>query len=385
MKITMLGHKAIPSHRGGIEHVLTSLCPLLVEKGMEVTCYNRSSDRVEEDFQAEIKQGVFQGVKLRKAPTLPLRGASAMIASFTAAIRATFSRADVIHFHAEGPCAAMWIPRLFGKKCVATVHGLDWQREKWGKGFASKYIHFGEKMLVRYADRVIVLSESAADYFRETYDRETVLIHNGISPRTRRAADQIRERFSLESGEYICVVARLCAEKGIHYLIDAYRTLSTDKKLVIVGDTGDTESTDPYIELLREKAKGCENILFTGFASGVLLDELYSNAYFAVLPSDLEGMSMSLLEAFAYGNAVLCSDIPENSLVATDRAEYFKKSNVEDLAEKMAYLLAQPQRVKELSEGAAEYILNRYGWDGVAEKTVALYRELISDKKGKKV
>ena len=131
MKIAMIGHKVVPSRRGGIENVLTTLCPLLTELGAEVTCYNRSSDCVENEYVGTVVDGKYRGVRLKKAWTLKAKGLSAMIASFTAAIKAAVSRYDVVHFHAEGPCAALWIPKLFGKKCVATVHGLDWQREKW--------------------------------------------------------------------------------------------------------------------------------------------------------------------------------------------------------------------------------------------------------------
>ena len=150
MKVAMIGHKVVPSRRGGIENVLTTLCPILVEMGLDVTCYNRSSDRVENEYVGTVHNNIYKGVKLKNAWTLNVRGIAAMIASFTAAIAASFSDYDVIHFHAEGPCVALWIPKLFGKKCVATVHGLDWQREKWGKGFASKYIKFGEKTLAKY-------------------------------------------------------------------------------------------------------------------------------------------------------------------------------------------------------------------------------------------
>ena len=129
MKVAMIGHKVIPSRRGGIENVLTSMCPLLAEAGVDVTCYNRSSDKVENEYVGTVVDNQYRNVTLKKAWTINARGASAMIASFTAAISAAFSRYDVVHFHAEGPCAAMWIPKMFGKRCVATVHGLDWQRE----------------------------------------------------------------------------------------------------------------------------------------------------------------------------------------------------------------------------------------------------------------
>ena len=373
MKIAMIGHKVIPSRRGGIETVLTALCPILVESGHEVTCYNRSSDKIENEYVGTVKDGRYMGVKIKSAWTVKSRGASAMIASFTAAIAATFGGYDVIHFHAEGPCAAMWIPKLFGKKCVGTVHGLDWQRDKWGKGFASKYIKFGEKTLVKFADEIIVLSEAAQDYFKEAYGRDTRIIHNGISKAIPKEAELITEKFGIEKDGYICSVSRLTHEKGVHYLIDAYNKLKTDKKLVIAGDTSDT---DDYVALLREKAANNPNIIFTGFISGDTLAEIYSNAYAVVLPSNLEGMSLSLLEAMSYNNAVVCSDIKENTSVAEDKVIYFKKSDVEDLAEKLNLIFENSELVRTLKNGAGEFITGKYSWEDVGEQTLKLYESI---------
>ena len=372
MKVAMIGHKVVPSRRGGIENVLTTLCPILVESGLDVTCYNRSSDKVENEYVGTVHGGMYKGVKIKTAWTINFRGFAAMIASFTAAIAASFKNYDVVHFHAEGPCAALWIPKLFGKKCVATVHGLDWQREKWGKGFASKYIKFGEKILAKYADEVIVLSQAAYDYFKETYNRETTIIHNGISRPERKEAELITEKYGLKKDEYISVVSRLTAEKGIHYLIDAYSKITTDKKLVIAGDTSDT---DDYVKMLKEKADGNPNIIFTGFISGDALKEIYSNAYINVLPSDLEGMSLCLLESLAYKNALLCSDIPENTSVAEDRAIYFKKGDVEDLASKLQILCDDAAFVEKVRDGVDQFILDKYSWQDVAELTRKLYEK----------
>ena len=374
MKVAMIGHKVVPSRRGGIENVLTSLCPILAESGVDVTCYNRSGQKIENEYIGTVINKKYRDVKIKKAWTLNVRGVSAMIASFTAAISATFVKYDIIHFHAEGPCAAMWIPKIFGKRCVATVHGLDWQREKWGKGFASKYIKFGERVMVKYADEIIVLSESARDYFKETYNRETVLIHNGIEKPIKKDAEKITELYGLFKDSYICMVSRLTAEKGVHYLIDAYNGIETDKKLVIAGDTSDT---DDYVELIKQKAKNNPNIIFTGFISGDILREIYSNAYLVAVPSDIEGMSLSLLEALAYGNAVLCSDIPENTLVTEDKAMLFSKSNVEDLRNKLQKMCDDEKIVGDLKDGAAEFILGKYNWQDVATATLSLYEKVM--------
>ena len=374
MKVAMIGHKVVPSRRGGIETVLTTLCPMLVRMGIDVTCYNRSSDKVENEYVGTVKNNMYNGVKIKNAWTINARGAAAMIASFTAAISASFRDYDIIHFHAEGPCAAMWIPKLFGKKCVATVHGLDWQRGKWGKGFASKYIKFGEKVLAKYADEVIVLSRAAQDYFKETYNRETTVIYNGINRPERKDAELITKKYGLLKDSYISVVSRLTEEKGIHRLIDAYLKIQTDKKLVIAGDTSDT---DGYVRMLKEKAAGNPNIIFTGFVSGDTLKEIYSNAYINVLPSDIEGMSLCLLESLAYKNALLCSDIPENTSVACEKAVYFKKGNTEDLEDKLRTLCGDSKLVEKLREGADEFILSKYSWQDAAESTCRLYQKLM--------
>lgn len=376
MKVAMIGHKVVPSRRGGIENVLTSLCPLLVESGVDVTCYNRSTDKVENEYVGTVVNKKYRNVTLKKAWTLNAKGLSAMIASFTAAISATFRNYDIYHFHAEGPCAAMWIPKMFGKHCVATVHGLDWQREKWGHGFASKYIKFGERVMVKFADEIIVLSESAREYFKQTYNRETVLIHNGIDRPVKKEAEKILELYGLSKGRYICMVSRLTAEKGVHYLIDAYNQIKTDKKLVIAGDTSDT---DEYVALLKQKAANNPNIIFTGFISGDILTEIYSNAYLVTLPSDIEGMSLSLLEALAYGNALLCSDIPENTLVTEDKAMHFQKSNIEDLANKLQIMCDDEKIVNDLKNGVDEFILNKYSWKDVANTTHNLYKKVLGN------
>ena len=378
MKVAMIGHKIVPSRRGGIENVLTSLCPLLAESGVDVTCYNRSTDKVENEYIDMVDHNKYRGVTLKKAWTIEAKGISAMISSITAAISATFAGFDVLHFHAEGPCAAMWIPKMFGKRCVATVHGLDWQREKWSGSFASKYIKFGEKVMVKCADEIIVLSESAKAYFKETYNRDTVLIHNGIDKPTIKQAEKITELYGLSKGDYICTVSRLTAEKGLHYLIEAYNNIKTDKKLVIAGDTSDT---DEYVAYIKQMAGDNPNIIFTGFISGDILKEIYSNAYIVAVPSDIEGMSISLLEALAYGNAVLCSDIPENTLVTEDKAIHFKKSDVADLQNKLQNMCDDNLCVENLKHGVDDFILEKYNWNDVAVATRNLYEKVFTNKR----
>ena len=372
MKIAVFGHKRIPSREGGVEIVAEELSTRMAAKGHEVTCYNRAGHYVSgNQFDAE-RRCSYRGVRLKTVPTLDFKGLAAVSASCFAAVASAFSCAKVVHIHAEGPAFMSWLPKLFGKKVIVTVHGLDWQREKWKNGFGAKYIRTGEKMAVRFADEIIVLSENVQNYFRDTYGRETVFIPNGVSSPEKVPAQQITETFGLKKDEYILFLGRLVPEKGVHYLIEAFMQTDTDKKLVIAGGSSDT---DDYVENLKQRAATDSRILFTGFVQGRILEELYSNAYVYVLPSDLEGMPLSLLEAMSYGNCCVVSDIPECADVVEDRAVTFPKGNVEALRACLQELCDDAQKVSNYKKNASAFICEKYNWDDVVEATLDLYKE----------
>lgn len=354
LRIAMLGHKRIPSREGGVEIVVEELCTRMVNKGHKVTCYNRGGHHVsgKEFDSAKIKN--YKGINLKTVPTINCKGLAAMSASVFAGIKASMGRYDIVHFHAEGPCAMLWLPKLFGKRCIATIHGLDHQRAKWGK-LASTYIMMGEKCAVKHADEIIVLSRGVQDYFRDTYGRETKFIPNGVNRPIVREPQIIKEKCGLNKDEYILFLGRLVPEKGLRYLVEAFKKVKTDKKLVIAGGSSDT---DEFANELRKMAKDDDRIIFTGFVQGEELDELYSNAYIYTLPSDLEGMPLSLLEAMSYGNCCLVSDIDECASVVEDKALVFKKSDVDDLREKLQQACDKPKMVKKYKEEASQNVLN---------------------------
>ena len=375
LNICMLGHKRIPSREGGIEIVVEELSSRMVALGHSVTCYNRKGHHVSgKEFDTSNTNGLkeYKGVKLKTVFTVEMKGLAAMTSSVFASIHAAFGKYDVVHYHAEGPCAMLWLPKLLRKRCIATIHGIDWQREKWKNGFGSKYIHFGEKIAVKYADEIIVLSKGVQDYFMKTYGRDTKFIPNGVNRPVIIEAKLIEEKFGLKKDSYILFLGRLVPEKGLRYLINAFKKVETNKKMVIAGGASDTDS---FMEELKELAKGDERILFTGFVQGKMLDELYSNAYIYTLPSDLEGMPLSLLEAMSYGNCCLTSDIAECTEVVEDKAVLFKKSDVEDLKDKLQQLCDCPEEVKKYKETAAEFICKKYNWNAITEETLELYRK----------
>lgn len=364
----MFGQKRL-SREGGIEIVVKELCTRMARDGCQVTCYNRSGHHVSgAEYDEKIE---YEGIRQKSVLTIEKKGLAVVSSSAFAALYSALGKYDVIHIHAEGPAFFAWLPKMFGKRVVVTVHGIDWQREKWKSGFGSKFIRQGEKNAVKYADEIIVLSKGVQDYFKKVYGRETNFIPNGVNRPKLRAAEQISEKFGLSKDSYILFLGRLVPEKGIRYLIEAFKQVKTDKKLVIAGGSSDTDS---FERELKDLAKNDERIIFTGFVQGSLLDELYSNAYIYTLPSDLEGMPLSLLEAMSYGNCCLVSDIPECTEVVEDKALIFKKSDVSDLWEKLQDVCNHPENVMELKKEAADFICKKYDWDDVVEKTRELYR-----------
>lgn len=364
----MFGQKRL-SREGGIEIVVKELCTRMAKNGYTVTCYNRSGHHVsgaEYDKKTE-----YEGINQKCVPTIEKKGLAAVSSSFFAALYSAFGKYNVVHIHAEGPAFFSWLPKLLGKRVIVTVHGLDWQREKWKSGFGSKFIKQGEKNAVKYADEIIVLSKGVHDYFRNQYGRETRFIPNGVNRPEIRKAELITDKFGLTKDSYILFLGRLVPEKGIRYLVEAFKNVKTEKKLVIADGSSDTDS---FMKELKELAKDDKRIIFTGFVQGQMLEELYSNAYIYTLPSDLEGMPLSLLEAMSYGNCCLVSDIQECTEVVEDKALIFKKSNVQDLQNKLQEACDRTEKVMELKQQAADYICKKYNWDDVVEETLKLYR-----------
>ncbi|MBQ2028442.1 MAG: glycosyltransferase family 4 protein [Clostridia bacterium] len=374
-RIAMIGHKFIPSRDGGVEVVVSNLAPHLAEIGYDVSCYNRTNKQFKKLRKSGELEKEYRGVHLIWTPTVDRRGLAAMTSSIFATVRAAFGRYDLIHFHTEGPCILCWLPRLFGKKIVVTIHGLDHMRQKWGR-LASAYIMQGEKAAARHAHSIIVLSNGVRDYFREKYGRETVLIPNGIDPAEIKPACEITKQFGLSSREYILFLGRLVPEKGIHYLIKAYQMLQTDKKLVIVGGTSDT---DDYVKQLYDMAGQSSSIIFTGFQQGLVAEELYSNAYLYVLPSDLEGMPLTLLEAMNYGCCCVTSDIGECVDVMDGCGFSFPHGNVEALRETLQDLCDHPDKVEAHRDEAKKVISSKYTWQDITTQTDKLYKSLLGD------
>lgn len=370
LHIAMIGQKRVPSREGGVEVVVWELATRLRDKGHVVDCYNRYQKHKQPRKKVAGKLGFYSDdIRIIVVPTVNNGKLNAIVYAFFATIRALFGGYDVIHYHAEGPCLMLWLPKLFGKRVIATIHGLDWQRAKWGN-FASKMLMTGEKMAAKYADEVIVLSKNVQDYFKKTYGRDTHYIPNGISRPVIRKPDLITKKYGLKGDDYIMTLCRIVPEKGIHYLLEAYKDIDSDMKIVVAGGFSNAAE---YMEQIKQMASEDPRVILTDFIHDQELEELCSNAYIFCLPSDVEGMSISLLEGMSYGRCCLVSDIDENLEVVEDKAVSFIKSDVDDLRDKVRFLIDHPEVVEEYKASAADFICDKYSWDKMTDATITLY------------
>ena len=362
-KIAVFGHKHIFRREGGIEVVVTELYPRMTDR-IDIDIYDRV---VPGEAQTEAPE--IPGLTVKKSYTVNKSGLNAIIAAFVSAIRISFKHYDLVHIHAEGSGLVIPILKLFRKKVVVTIHGLDWQRGKW-EGFAGRVIKKGEEYIGKYADRIIVLNEETQSYFRDVYGRVCDIIENGIRVKRTEDTHLLKEQYGLSDGDYFLYIGRFAPEKRIDLLVDAYNGMQTDTNLVLAGPYADlNRSADWYEKALQNK-----NIIFTGPVDGQLLEELYCGCKAFVLPSDLEGMSLSLLEAMGAGVKCVASDILENRVTLNGFGETFRAGDAEDLRRILEKIDAE--EVKPNEEQIA-YVKKEHDWDTVAKKTLALYDELI--------
>ncbi|MBP6874773.1 MAG: glycosyltransferase family 4 protein [Candidatus Eisenbacteria bacterium] len=364
MKIAMVGQKGIPATYGGIERHVEEIATRLVERGHQVTVYSR--------LYYSRHRGPYRGIENKRLPSLRTKHFDAITHSALATLHASLCRYDIVHFHALGPSIFSFLPRLVGKRSVVTVHGLDWQRGKWGR-FASAFLKFCEVPSVRFPSGTIVVSRTLAKYFHEKHKAQTFVIPNGTNAGTYRPPSRIK-RWGLDKHPYILWVGRLVPEKGCHHLIEAFRKTRTDMRLVMAGGSS---FSDDYIQSLERLRDGDERIQMIGYVYGEVLDELWSNAYLVVQPSILEGLSIALIEALSYGRCVLVSDIPENIEVVEDRAISFRCSDVEDLRAKLQMCVDHPDMVAATAERCKALAEERFSWPHLVEATEEFYERVL--------
>ncbi|MEI2581695.1 glycosyltransferase family 4 protein [Scytonema sp. PRP1] len=376
MKIAVIGAKGLPPKQGGIEHYCAEVYPRIVEQGHSVDLYARSSYT---DCSWQDRYD-YQGVQVISLPGLSLRGVDAFTTSALGAVAASATKYDIIHFHALGPSLFTCLPRLVNTaKVVVTCQGLDWQRAKWGS-FSTRVIQLGEKAAVRFAHELMVVSDALQTYFWQTYGRKTVYIPN--APASYGESDpnfSYGTQLGLEQGRYMLFLGRLVPEKRPDLLVDAFSALNPPGwKLVLAGGVSDTKS---FTSELLEKVANNPNIIFAGELRGQRLWEIVRGAGLFVLPSDVEGLPLAMLEAMQEGIPVVASDIPPHKqLISGARGKLFEAGNLTSCISTLDWAIHHPRELAVMAVNAQRHIQLNYSWDHITSETLKLYTKLLNSK-----
>jgi glycosyltransferase involved in cell wall biosynthesis len=310
------------------------------------------------------------GMRVRRLPTIRSKHLETVVHTLLSTAHAMTSDYDVVHYHCLGPALFSFLPRLAGKKTVVTVQGLDWQRGKWGR-FAARVLRWGEAAAVCLPDATMVVSRTLQEYYREHYQRDTIYVPNGAKLAPQRLPRQLIE-WDLLPNHYVLFLGRFSPEKNCHLLIEAFEHLHTDMKLVLAGGSS---HSDGYAESLRRHES--ERIRFLPWVAGTNLEELLSNAALFVLPSEIEGLSLALLDAMAAGVPVLTSDIPENKEVVEGAGFTFRRGDGTDLERMLDLLVHDPDLRRQAAARGRERIQGQYLWPEIARAIETAYYNVL--------
>ncbi|MBP7829655.1 MAG: glycosyltransferase family 4 protein [Kiritimatiellae bacterium] len=350
---------------GGIERYTEELGARLVSRGHGVRVYSmRHHGRIEPDYR---------GMRITGVPCLPFTPTEKVSAGVAAAIHAGLSPwADVVHLHSVGPGVMGWFTRLCRKPTLIQFHGIEWKRTRWSR-FGLSVLRSLERWSIRANRHVTAVSRTQCEYFRAEYGIEARYIPGGADVKEPRPAHELYS-LGLEPGRYVLFASRLVREKGAHVLVEAFRRLAAPCKLVLAGDV---PGEDAYRDELRRLAGDDPRIVWPGFVQGALRDELFSHARVYVQPSDVEGLSLALLEAMGRGLCCLASDIPENAEAVAEAGVLFRRGDAADLAAKLQDLLDHPDTAATYGGRAAARVRREYSWDRIADEFERYYREII--------
>jgi len=362
LRIAFIGGRGIDSTYSGIETYYDEVGSRLASYGHEVLAYCRQ--------HVTRGNGDFRGIKPIFQPCLRTKHGETFSHTLASSVNVLFHAVDIVQFHALGPAIFAWLPRLRGIRTVASIRGLDWQREKWG-AFAKAFLQSCERMSYRLPSAVSVVSRTLQQHYRDRYGVDVACIPNGVTIEPVPPPEEIHA-LGLAGRDYFLFMGRLSPEKGCGVLIDAYRSLGGRAKLVMAGGSS---YTDAYLQGLKRSAP--EGVIFPGCVGGRLKAELYAHAAAFVLPSTIEGLSVALLEAMAHGTCVVASDIPENREVVDGVGWTVPAKDVSALATTLARVLDSPGEAAELGRRARQRVEREYTWDQVARKTEAFYYDVL--------
>lgn len=362
MKIAILGTRGILTEYSGIETAVRNISLRLAKKEHEIYIYCRKTSR-------RIPRKIPKNIHLIYLPAIKNKYLETLSHCLLSTIHVLFINAEIVHFHALGPALFSFIPRIFRKKTIVTIHALDWKRKKWG-ALATNILKFCEYSAVYSPNLVIVVAKSLKRYFKNKYGKNTIYIPNGVDIPKEPNSGEITYK------KYILFVGRITPEKEIETLIKAHNYLNKDLELVIAGTDSYNKKYSSYLRKISS-----ENVQFKGFIKKPEIYDIFRRSYLFILPSEIEGSPLALLEAMSFSKCVVVSNIEECREIIGQCGLTFQVGNYKDLSEKISYLINHPEIATELGKKARLRIMDKYNWEKITYATEQTYKRLITNEK----
>lgn len=370
LRIAAFGFRSFPPREGsaGADKFASELLPRLAARGHDVTAYNRVYPGSE--IHSQIVE--LNGVTVRSFRTVSHKGFDTLLHS----ARVTYdiiknNRADIVHIQNGGNSIFGAVLRLFRKKTYLSQDGIDWTREKW-PWYAKVYLFFSSFLTAHVHSAVIFDNVYAREEFTRRFKKQFDFIPFGADV-SYDAIDELQsdilEQLGLEPEGYLLFVGRFIPDKGLHWLVPAFESLNTEKKLVLIGGS---PNPSPYEDEIK-RTNDCR-IVFPGFLYGPDVHRLMKHAFAYIQPSSIEGLSPVILEAAYIGAPIICADIPQNHYAMREHAIYFRSGDVTDLAAKLHYAINNPVDIRDVATAGSNYVAANFSWDAVVDQHVAIFR-----------
>ena len=360
MKLAILGTRGIPANYGGFETFAEELSTRLAARGHDVTVYGRSNN-------IRYPGRMYKGVHLVILPTIGTKHLDTVAHTAISVVHALFRRFDCILICNAANALFALVPRLSSTPVALNVDGIERKRKKWGVAGRSYYL-VSEYLATKIPNVIVTDAAVIKDYYMKQYGAPSVMIAYGAEC-TRLETAEVLERLSVASREYLLYVSRLEPENNAHIVTQAYRTVRTDKPLLIVGDA-------PYAHkyIADLKAGADPRVRFTGAIYGTGYRELQSHAYVYIHATEVGGTHPALIEAMGAGNCVIVYDAPENREVVGDCGLFF--SGADELTVQIQRTIDDPSIVREFGGKAHARAQRLFSWDAITDQYENLFREI---------
>ncbi len=348
MRFAILGTRGIPARYGGFETFAEELSTRLAKRGHQVTVYCRERH----------PEAIYRGVHLQYLPTIRHKYFDTIAHTALSTLHVLGSRYDALLYCNAANAVFTWMPRAVGMPVALNVDGLERHRKKWN-ALAKAWYRLSEWLATWMPNAVVTDARAIADYYRDTYQRDSVMIPYGAEVGTIESTGAL-EKLGVQPKKYFLYVSRMEPENNGLLVREAFERVATDLKLALIGDA---PYAAEYVAKVRDTSD--PRIVIPGAIYGEGYGELGSHCFAYIQATEVGGTHPALIEAMGRGALTLYLDTPENAEVAGGAGLPFTHEN---LSEVMRGVLAMTDEERDRWRArAVERVQSRYSWEAVTD------------------